>query len=383
MIEQGGNVPPTMVFLGVETMAHEIESMDRPGYAFKPAWHGLGRTFDRLMTTAEVLEETSVGDYNVVQVPGWLPYDAETGRIWIPPTEQAAPPVRMSWVRTDAHFNLRDDVKLPNRTAILSPLGVGPGYEVVQNYELCEIADRIISDTGAQYEAAGTLRNGRLVWLLARFPGDYAVSGDALRRYILIYAAHDGSKAIVVAATTVRVVCWNTLSAALADGGDNKVEIRHTANARERIAQAVSAVQLTKESFEAQHTLYQSMTQRSVSKRFVDAYLKALYPNPVEGKGTFAIRKRETIMGLIYGKQAGGERAAMTVDGDASEWAVYNGVSEYWQHQSRSQVREGFDRNEERFRQNMMGGTQETKRSEALETLLNRESLELSAVSSN
>ena len=307
-------------------MSHEIYELDHAGYSFQPAWHGLGTTFDRVMTTLEVLDETSVGDYNVIQGTGFICYDPETNEVW---DSQETPPPGYILRPTKAMFNLRDDISPADKNAILSELGVSQGYQVFQNSALCEIADTVIGEAGAKYESAGTLRNGKLVWLLARYPEDAEVQGDPIQRYILIYQSHDGSTPIVVAATSVRVVCWNTLSAALSQAGDNRISIRHTVNAEQRVAEAIKAVQKSKEIFETEHKLWTSMARETVDQRFVKAFVEALYPNPKGAKITkHAEKKRAAIVQLAYGEQAGGKRESVFRDGNPTKFGLFNAVGQ-------------------------------------------------------
>ena len=66
------------------------------------------------------------------------------------------------------------------------------------------------------YHTGGYLKNGEVIWLLARLPSDIRVRGDdILETYLLFTNSHDGSVAIDIRLTTVRVVCQNTLSLAL------------------------------------------------------------------------------------------------------------------------------------------------------------------------
>jgi len=357
-------------------MGHEILKLDKPGYAIHPAWHQLGKVFDRTMTTAEVMSETSVGDYDVIQGTGFVAFDPATGLPW---AEDTMPPSNFRLVKTEAMFNYRNDLKITDPNALLSPLGVGRGYEVIQNSELCDIADAVIDKSGARYEAAGTLRNGKLVWLLARWPGEFDIAGDKVRRYILIYQGHDSSAPITIAATTIRVVCWNTLSAALADEGDNCVRIKHTADAKSRIAEAIKAVQLSKESFERQQKKFTSMTQVAVNDRMIALVLASLYPNPKDSKqkNPAAAKKRDKIMTLLA-RQPGANGPGMRIGGELTQYALYNAITHYWQHESVDRARKNpdgsdatdTDRRENRFRQNMLGGSQETARSLALQTIM-------------
>jgi len=365
-------------------MSHEIKSHDKVGYSYKPAWHGLGKVFDRMMKTADVLRDTTVGAYQVLQTPGLVAFDPKTGRVWQPAADSSEVPPGFKFIRTDGLFNVRSDLKMPNRAALLSSIGVRKGYEVVQNEELCEICDRVVGETGASYESAGTLRNGRLVWLLARYPEDISIEGDAVRRYILMFSAHDGSRPITVAVTPTRVVCWNTLSAALAERG-NQVTIRHTSSAKERIETAVRAAREASAGFNAFTTLFNSMARRAIDDRFTEAYLKALYPDP-KGEGRKAGKaetKRDQIKKLLNGDQANATGPGMRLNGKPTEYALWNAVAEYWQYRSISRVSDGRDENEEHLYQNAMGGTQFGQRSRALELLTRSGDLVVAAATRN
>lgn len=68
---------------------------------------------------------------------------------------------------------------------------------------------------GVRYETAGSLQGGRRVWMLAHMPHEYIISGERISPYLLFSNTHDGTGAIKVALTPVRVVCSNTLNLAL------------------------------------------------------------------------------------------------------------------------------------------------------------------------
>jgi phage/plasmid-like protein (TIGR03299 family) len=342
-------------------MSHEIRELDNATYSLTPAWHGLGTVLSETATIADVRQ--AIAGYDVEQTPGWIPYSEETGRIWKPTSESEYPPNGVRWLRTEAAFNTRTDLRLPDRRALLSPVGVGEGYEIVQNGELCDIAETVIGESGSGFESCGTLRNGRLVWILARWPDGATVQGDRIGRYLLIYSSHDGSKQIVVAATSVRVVCWNTLSAALDREKDNQICMRHTANVRDRIAEALRLVQLSKARFDDETTLFQSMSEKAITERFVQGFLLALYPNP-EGdnrKTGHAVKKRERITDLLRTQPGADSRALRSADGQPTAYGLYNAITQYWQHESTSRVRNGNDKTEERFRSNMFGSQADSR----------------------
>lgn len=363
-------------------MAHQKKELDKIA-TYKPAWHGLSTVFDRPMTRDEVRVNTSICDYTVKQTPSYVFYNKETGDAWFPTDEELQqgllPPAGYVPLRTESMFNIRHDLKLPDNRAILSPTGVGKGYEVVQNVELLDIADAMVDESGTQYESGGTLRNGKIVWILAKFPQADSIEGDKVDRFILLYSSHDGSRRITVASTRIRVVCWNTLSAAI-DGNegigfDNKVELRHTASVKDRIAEAVRAVKLAKDAFDKEREIFTSLAKKAIDRRFIDAYTWAICPNPAGGRTSQAEAKRAKIVDLLDRSQAGFNGPGMRIDGKPTAYALLNAVTEQQQHFGVTRTREGKNASEEKFFNNMMGGTSERNRSIALSTLLRGDEL--------
>lgn len=87
-------------------------------------------------------------------------------------------------------------------------------YKVIQNEEAFSFTDSLLGE-GVRYETAGSLQGGKKVWLLARMPQDYIITGERISPYLVFSNTHDGSGAIKVALTPIRVVCNNTLNLAL------------------------------------------------------------------------------------------------------------------------------------------------------------------------
>ena len=87
-------------------------------------------------------------------------------------------------------------------------------YKVIQNEEAFEFTDALLGE-GVKYETAGSLQDGRKVWLLARMPQEYIISGERISPYLVFSNTHDGTGAVKVCATPIRVVCNNTLNLAL------------------------------------------------------------------------------------------------------------------------------------------------------------------------
>lgn len=91
---------------------------------------------------------------------------------------------------------------------------VSDRYRVVQNSEAFAFTDALLGE-GVKYETAGSLQDGRKIWLLAKLPEKYIIEGEQIEPYLVFSSSHDGSGAIKVAMTPIRVVCQNTLNLAL------------------------------------------------------------------------------------------------------------------------------------------------------------------------
>lgn len=111
------------------------------------------------------------------------------------------------------------DYKAIYRSDSLAPLSVvGAGYKVVQPGEVLDFFGKLVAAGGWYIHTAGCLNGGRKVWALATKDSESSVDKggkDKLRHNILLATSLDGSMRTLVTDTSVRVVCWNTLSMAL------------------------------------------------------------------------------------------------------------------------------------------------------------------------
>lgn len=111
-------------------------------------------------------------------------------------------------------------------------------YKPFQNRDAFRWFDRFIDSGQAVLETAGSLKSGRVVWILARIGKDIEVgmhkSGkqDLVRPYILLNVDHGGKNSIRANFTPVRVVCWNTLSMA---NSDQAVTVVHRGDVASKI----------------------------------------------------------------------------------------------------------------------------------------------------
>jgi phage/plasmid-like protein (TIGR03299 family) len=298
-------------------MAHEIESLDRPVYGNKTAaWHGLGKVIDGWMDAENVLS-MSGQDYDVEKFPVFVQGPNGT---FLPVPE------RFVTVRTDLDCN--------NPLRYLG--AVGDKYTVIQNVSLVEFCKAMAADGDLKFETAGTLRNGKVAWMLACWPNALKIMDDTVRQYLMAATGHDGMFSFVTSATDVRVVCMNTLSAAV---NDTKYQYRvvHTDNAGVRIDEARHALTHANAWQEKFGQKLFSFAQTAVDRRFVEAFLSSVRPgdefHTTKTKGrtrTQVGNDREQLRDLIYGGQLGGDMdAVMTATGNPTVYGVYNALTQW------------------------------------------------------
>lgn len=132
---------------------------------------------------------------------------------------------------------------------------VGPSYTPLQNRDAFAPFEPLLVSGDAALEAAGALYGGRKVWVLAKIVNEGTADvlrNDPVERYVLLAHAHDGSLAIRYGFTTVRVVCANTLRAAVFNSRSSTlVKIRHTSGAKEALKKLTEAMELDKGRFKA------------------------------------------------------------------------------------------------------------------------------------
>ena len=143
---------------------------------------------------------------------------------------------------TDSHLYGKDIFcRCPNaystyRTDFNIPLGVVKGkYTIVQNSEAFAFFDAAIGSGRAKWETAGFFGKGERIFVSAKLPNSIRVKGDVVDNYLVFTNSHDGSGGVKILFTPIRVVCQNTLTAAIKNS-NNYVSFRHTASVHNNIA---------------------------------------------------------------------------------------------------------------------------------------------------
>lgn len=218
-------------------MAHEITNSDGMVLAGKPAWHGLGTVVaDAPTLTGRTLlgaDGVPVNEPGALQIAG-LDWSVEPRDLaYFEPAGDA------SWTSFRGH-------KALVRSDTGAVLGLASAsYRPLQNRELAETLEALVpaaeQELGrrVKVETAGSIRGGRDVFFLLR-TGSFLADGatDRVEEYLIGHTAHDGSSAVRVYPTDVRVVCANTIAVAGRDAGKG-LAFRHVGDISGRIRAAL------------------------------------------------------------------------------------------------------------------------------------------------
>lgn len=211
----------------------------------EPAWHGLGTILPNSPTSEDAIVAAGL-DWNV-----------------------------------EKHSLFTDGKEIPGYFANVrdsdgSVLGIVSGrYEIVQNSEAFSFTDSLV-DEGLTYESAGSLRDGKCIFLLGKLP-ETQILGDALEPYVCFTNTFDGSGAIQVCCTHTRVVCQNTLNFAL-KSAKRKWSTRHVGDIESKLQEASLTLGLVNKYTEELQKEAERLSNIKMSDSDVEAMLDLIYP---------------------------------------------------------------------------------------------------------
>jgi phage/plasmid-like protein (TIGR03299 family) len=258
-------------------------------------WHGIGAVLDGVPTSDEAIIAAKLS-WTVERTPVF----ASTGRAEPIPGYVA---------------NVRSDTG--------EVLGiVSERYRVAQNREIFAFADSLIGTGSVKcaYETAGSLFNGRRVFTLVNMP-EGRIAGDEYRPYLCLSNAHDGSACLQVFLTGIRVVCNNTLQAAI-NTAKRKISIRHLSMMEQRKDEALRTMGAASKYFRGLEAFALELAGKKVS---IGKVLDRLFPvsNDMSKRQLNSNREvKELISNLSKRKDD-----LQNFKGTA--WGAYNAIADY------------------------------------------------------
>lgn len=286
-------------------MAHNLATTNGKTammYSGEEPWHGLGQKLDEPATAEEAIVAAGL-EFDVTLTP-------------IATYDGLSVPKRKAVVRYD------------NQTV----LGVvSDRYSPVQNKQAFGFLDAVVADGGIRYHTAGALGQGERVWMLAKLPGHIRVktSDDIVDKFLLLSNSHDGTAALRVFFTPIRVVCQNTLSMAESQGRGQGVSILHKGDLASKIGDAQRVLGFAQRFYDDAQAQINRLASYYPSVAELSTYFKALYPDPEGGQTTRAENIRSELHRLFEnGKGHDMPEIKLTL------WTAYNAVTELVDHRN-------------------------------------------------
>lgn len=285
-------------------MAHEVENMM---YVGEVPWHKLGTRF--------------------VQAPS---------------LDEALVAAGLNWkVTTEPVFSgigEKLEAQLTRRDSDNSILGVvGPKYVPLQNTEAFEFFRPFVDEKEAAIESAGSLRQGKRVWILAKINRDPMVvkGNDIVDKYVLVSNSHDGTLAVRVGFTPIRVVCNNTLTLSINSAASKLIRVKHTKNVVENMNSIREIMNLADSEFEASAEQYRLLASKEINQKDLEKYVKLVFNTSkriVEAGGDLSQINNKHILNQVtplFEQGMGNDMPEIK----GTLWAAYNAVTEYLQYQ--------------------------------------------------
>lgn len=318
-------------------MSHELDftkGVAAIAYTGETPWHGYGERLEEGQPLEVWLERAGM-DYTVLESPIFR-------NRWITKENEDLPLFeRRAAANSLASFKTVPGKKILTRSDTDDILSVVTDrYNVVQPKEVMEFFRDLVNDQGFEIHTAGVLKDGNRVWALAKTGKDFHINGDKVEGYLLLATSYDGKFSTTAQFTSVRVVCWNTLSWSLggtATGG--VVRIPHTSEFDPKAIKEELGIMgdLNEQGWNKFQDNVVKLSEYKVTKReAVDFFLELLGVDE-EAEG----RQLQTTKKLLAFYESG--PGAKFVSSHNTTWGLVNAVSYFTDHARRGRNDRRFD----------------------------------------
>lgn len=247
------------------------------------------------------------------------------------------------------------------RTDYNIPLGlVKERYEPVQNVDAFKFFDNAIGANRALWQTAGFFGNGERIFVSAKLPDDIVVHGDKVDSYLVFTNSHDGSTGVKILFTPIRVVCQNTLNAAIKTS-TNYISFRHTKNVHSNIDIASEILGICRKQADALNEYYNKLFVTRISDKNAIEVFGNVVLTPEEitkihntghtidevanhlwfalNDAEISTQKANVLSGMVDYYHKGIGQAEIIGTG----WGVYNAVSGYYSNVDNNEGQKRMD----------------------------------------
>lgn len=298
-------------------MPSGITATDGMMYTGEAPWHKLGVRLDNPDTAAEAIEAAQL-DWTVITKPIYIRNDAGG-------FEEVAGKSAIVREDTGEVFSV-----------------MGNGYQPFQNTSSGDLLNSLVAQGEAVFHTAGSIYGGKRIWFLVKLPDDVEViPGDPIQPFILLSNSHDGSQALRIQLTPIRVICANTLSFATRERGG--FYAKHTRNVGTKAAEAREILGMA----HAYYEMFARTVDQLVNTRMTvwdqQRYLQEVYrfkaDKPYADQDHRIVKAYESTLDLL-------NHPSNLIGGiQGTAWAAFNAVTYYVDHEK--VVRSSLDRRDD------------------------------------
>jgi len=268
-------------------------------------WHGLGTRLQKPATSEEAIVAAGL-NWEVVKKPVYVKLDKR-------------------FQVKDTFAMVRKDKWQKNECDILGV--VGKNYTPVQNKDAFNFFDSIVGDKKAIYHTAGSLSDGKIIWILAKLPGYIRVVGnDISEKYLLLSNSHDGTSMVQIKFTPIRVVCQNTLTIAMNKG--ETLKVKHSRDVKDKLKQASELLGIVNDKYDTIERSFKNMAKVLLNEKRLNEYVKTIFPDPVDELQYATVDNNREMVRELFEQGLGNNLPGVA----GTLWAGYNAVTELIDH---------------------------------------------------
>jgi len=198
---------------------------------------------------------------------------------------------------------------------------VSPDYEVVQNADLLNLINPMVSEGLLTVENVGYLKHGAKVFAQARVNREFQVIGEDYQAYITILNGHIGNASVAIGPSATRVICGNTFAMAYSDLSE---KYRHQVGVNERVLASTAVLDYVNGAMRKYGEYVETLAIKPCSSLQFRNAVEAIYD-----KEASKLRHIETLNNLFY-NGAGNEGKTF--------YDALNSITDFASNQSRRTV---------------------------------------------
>lgn len=203
-------------------------------------------------------------------------------------------------------------------------------WNPVQNSEAFEFFNEFVAHGDMSMETAGSLKDGKIIWALAKVKESFDLFGgkDRVDAYLHFTNPHQYGQSIDVRFTPIRVVCNNTLTLSLNSKSKNMVKVSHR---REFDPEQVKeALGVAKQKLAKYKEMAEFLSKKRYNEENVVDYFKRIFPvltTKADSKKELSNSAERGLEIVKFDKQPGAEF------GKGTFWELFNTVTYMTDHE--------------------------------------------------